>query len=184
MLGLRVLLLCRERREVREVSEVIKSLGHVVVGLAGNDAMALRSISITHPDLVIICGYRQFPDTARMLTDETVAPLVIIEDRSWLFGSRIGCDESHFSITHKPLQADKLALVIKIELEKFQRLAEINRDHKVINAPTNTRVLVSKATEVWAKKTGLEKLQAMCQLQVIAQQRGVSLRQLAIELVV
>jgi len=183
MNGLRVLVASTKSGDSNKIINYLKQLGCIIIGKAMNQGVALRLISVSQPDLVIVDNHSIFSEVVTVLTEDKPSPLIIIAEPGYAKKSPRSVNLLNCGYLERPFGKELLSLMIRIELERFQRLSEVREVYNTLNKPNSTRKLVAKASAVIARKSGLDEMQALCQLQVMSFERRQPLRDVAQEII-
>ncbi|GEM_PF-7037891 len=86
------------------------------------------------------------------------------------------------NLMRKQAKLDILKLKLTVNIEKYRRNQAIARDVERMNSSQTTRNIVNRAKEVLVKSSGISEMQALCRIQVLGYDKGVSIRDMAQEI--
>lgn len=179
MTGLRVVIAGSDLKMVRRLEEILKVLGCVVVGKALDQQSAIKTIRVTQPEFIIAEGDRAFLETAKIVDENWLAPLIMVTDlESWhTIGSEI--ERWEFDTIEKPVKAETLRLKLVVATEKFRRNRDLALETMRIRSAGTTRNLVDRAKDVLVEALAVSQVQAILKIQMVAQSQGLSMREVA-----
>lgn len=179
MIGLRVVIAGSDVKMIMKLEEILKVLGCVVVGKAFDEQSAIKIIRVTQPEFVLIEGDRAFLETAKIVDENWLAPMVLVTDMaSWhSIGAEI--DRWEFDFIEKPVKADTLHLKMVVAIEKFSRNWDFALETKRIKSARTTRNLVDVAKDFLVEKMGVSEVQAILKIQMMGQSQGLPMREVA-----
>ena len=86
------------------------------------------------------------------------------------------------NLMRKQAKLDILKLKLTVNIEKYRRNQAIARDVERMSSSQTTRNIVNRAKEVLVKSSGISEMQALCRIQVLGHDKGVSIRDMAQEI--
>lgn len=179
MIGLRVVIAGQKKKTVKAIEEMLKLMGCVVVGLAYDEFGALKVIRATQPDFIILEAGLPFIEVAKTVEENMLAPLLLITDREcWNFISPV-MDTWGFEYLEKPIRTDTLRIKMIVGNDKYRKNMEDAAQVEQINSEKTTRNIVDRAKDILVNSLGLSEVQAICRIQILGHDSGLSLRDMA-----
>lgn len=179
MVGLRVVIAGIDATMVKRLEEVLRVLGCVVVGKAFDEQAAIKIIRVTQPEFVIIEGDRGFLETAKIVDENWLAPMVMVTDLESWHGIGLEIDRWGFEYIEKPFKPETLQLKMVVAVEKFQRNWDFALEARRIKSARTTRNLVDAAKDVLVEKLGVSEVQAILKIQMMGQSQSLPMREVA-----
>lgn len=179
MTGLRIVIAGSNATMVKRLEEMLKVLGCVVVGKASDEQSAIKIIRVTQPEFVIIEGDRGFLETAKIVDENWLAPLLMVTDRESWYTIGLEIDRWGFESIEKPVRPETLQIKMVVAIEKFRRNWDFALETKRIKSARTTRNLVDAAKDVLVEKLGVSEVQAILKIQMMGQTQGLPMREVA-----
>jgi len=168
-----------ERMDLREMLE---NMGYVVAGEAGDGVSAVRLARELKPDIVIMDIRMPELDgisAARVLTEEQIAPVVLVTAFHDQEQVKAATDAGVFAYVSKPFGEPQLSPAIQLALSLFQQFRSIREEVRTVKEALETRKLVERAKGVLMDKQGLKEAEAYRRIQKLSMNTRKTMREVA-----
>lgn len=179
MTGLRVVLIGRNEKILKNVEELLKLLGCILVGRANDAIGAIKAIRNTEPDFVIIDADFTFLEIAKTVDDAWLAPMLLLVDDH--LSSAVGSEIALWDLNYmeRYMTIDRLKLAVTMSIEKFYKNRVNAQETRRLHSSKTTRNIVNKAKQILVESLGLSELQAINRIQVMSHGYKITIRDMA-----
>jgi len=179
MVGLRVIIAGTNEKMVR-LQEVLQDLGCDVLAAASSPKEAEAVIDCLRPDLIIVEEIPLFLEVIEKVQKKDFMPLLVFSSVNNPYNSI--APEQQEATGKLFLERDnkeKWKTAMKVTVDKFHKRQEMVKGKECMYSKETTRQLVDKAKKILARDLGIPDIQALYNLQVVAYNYGISLREMA-----
>ncbi|MBI3966881.1 MAG: response regulator [Chloroflexi bacterium] len=165
-----------------DLSEMLQSLGYLVVGEAGDGETAVNIAREKRPDLVIMDVKMPNLDgieAARMLTQERIAPVLLLTAFSQRELVESAKEAGVVGYVVKPFREAELVPAIEVALARFREFRELERDAADLRDTLETRKRVEHAKGILMSTQGLTEQEAFRKIQKLSMNTRKSMREIA-----
>jgi AmiR/NasT family two-component response regulator len=165
-----------------DLREMLQNLGYLVVGEAGDGKSAVNLARELRPDVVLMdirMPDMNGIDAAKILTEERVAPVVLLtaySDRDLIQEARAAGVVGYLV---KPVQEANLAPAIEIAMARFSEFRELEKDVDNLEEQLETRKLVDRAKGILMDTQGLTESAAFRRIQKMSMNTRKSMKEIA-----
>ncbi len=165
-----------------DLKEMLSSLGYVVVGEASDGQSAVNLARELRPDLVIMdirMPGTDGIDAARVLTNEHIAPVLLLtaySDRDLVERAK---DAGVVGYVVKPFQESDLAPAIEVAMARYREFETMERELRDIRDTLETRKLVERAKGLLMDTQGLKEAEAFRKIQRLSMNTRKTMREVA-----
>lgn len=179
MTGFRTVLVGKQSKLVSSIKDMLKPLGYLIVGRASDGNSAVKIISATQPDLVIIDADMEFLEAAKTIDEGLLASMLLLVDIDFwhICGSVI--EQWGFDYMEKPVSLERLNMALSITAEKYDMRTRENAARAKLKSAATTRNMVNRARDMMVKSLGLTETQALNRILVLSHQNKVPVRDMA-----
>jgi AmiR/NasT family two-component response regulator len=165
-----------------DLREMLTNLGYLVVGEVADGTSAINLARELRPDIVIMDI--KMPDldgidAARVLTEERIAPVVLLTAYSQSELIERAKEAGVVGYIVKPIRESDLAPAIEVALARFSELRALEREVGDLKDALETRKLVDRAKGILMDGQGLTEAQAFRRIQTMSMNTRKSMRQVA-----
>jgi AmiR/NasT family two-component response regulator len=162
--------------------EMLTNLGYLVVGEVADGTSAVNLARELKPDIVIMDI--KMPDldgidAARILTQERIAPVVLLTAYSQSELIERAKEAGVVGYIVKPIQESDLAPAIEVAMARFSELRALEREVGDLKDALETRKLVDRAKGILMDSQGLTESQAFRRIQTMSMNTRKAMKQVA-----
>jgi len=165
-----------------DLREMLNNLGYLVVGEAGDGLSAVNLARELRPDVVLMdikMPSMDGIDAARILTEEHIAPVVLLTAFSQRDLVERAKDAGVVGYLVKPIQENDLAPAIEIALARFVEFRELEKEVDTLQDQLETRKLVDRAKGILMDSQGLTEAAAFRRIQKMSMNTRKSMKEIA-----
>lgn len=165
-----------------DLREMLQNLGYLVVGEAGDGKSAVNLARELRPDVVLMdikMPDMNGLDAAKVLTEERIAPVVLLtaySDRDLIQQAR---DAGVVGYLVKPVQEANLAPAIEVSMARFQEFRGLEKEVDNLEEQLETRKLVDRAKGILMDTQGLTESAAFRRIQKMSMNTRKSMKEIA-----
>lgn len=151
-----------------DLQEMLRNLGYLVVGEAGDGITALKLARELKPDLVIMdirMPAMDGIDVAKVLTEEKIAPVVLLTAYSQKDLIERAKDAGVVGYLVKPFKESDLTPAIEVALARFSEFKQMTQEVDDLQHALTTRKLVDRAKGILMDTKGLTETEAFRAIQ-------------------
>jgi response regulator NasT len=165
-----------------DLKEMLMSLGYVVVGEAGDGRTAVNVAREVRPDLVIMDI--KMPDldgidAARILTEENIAPVLLLTAYSQQDLVERAKDAGVVGYIVKPFRESDLAPAIEVALARYREYQSLQSNLNDAKEALETRKAVDRAKGLLMDTQGLKEAEAFRKIQRLSMNTRKTMREVA-----
>ena len=165
-----------------DLREMLTNLGYLVVGEVADGTSAVNLARELRPGIVIMdikMPDMDGIDAARILTQERIAPVVLLTAYSQSELIERAKDAGVVGYIVKPIRESDLAPAIEVALARFGELRALEREVGDLKDALETRKLVDRAKGILMDGQGLTEAQAFRRIQTMSMNTRKSMKQVA-----
>lgn len=151
-----------------DLQEMLRNLGYLVVGEAGDGITALKLARELKPDLVIMdirMPAMDGIDAAKVLTEEKIAPVVLLTAYSQKDLIQRAKEAGVVGYLVKPFKESDLTPAIEVALARFGEFKQMTQEVDDLQHALTTRKLVDRAKGILMDTKGLTETEAFRAIQ-------------------
>jgi two-component system, response regulator PdtaR len=180
--SLRVLVADDESIIRMDLKEVLRKMGHEVIGEAGDGRAAVELARKLKPDLIMLdikMPEMDGIDAAKLLSQEKIAPVVLVTAYSQLDLVKRAEDAGVFAYVVKPFTESALLPAIGIASARFREFDEISKQAADLKDALESRKVIERAKGLLMQKHGLSEQEAYTRIQQQSMNLRRSMREIA-----
>jgi two-component system, response regulator PdtaR len=165
-----------------DLKKMLQDLGYDVVAEAGDGAKALELARSLRPDVVILdikMPEMDGIDAARVITDEKIAPVLLLTAYSQIDLVTRARDAGVFSYLVKPFKQPDLMPQIEVTVARWEAFLKIEEQANDLEDRLETRKSVDRAKGILMDQYGLKEQEAFRRIQVQSMNTRKSMREIA-----
>ncbi len=165
-----------------DLKKVLEDAGHTVIGEASDGESAVNLARSLHPDIVILDIKMPVMDglsAAKILTDEAIAPVLLLTAYSEAELVERAKDAGVFGYLVKPFQESDLRPAIELATARFEQMRALEEQVGELEDKLETRKLLERAKGILMDNHGLKEAEAFRRIQVQSMTTRKSMREIA-----
>lgn len=175
LLNYRVFIAGSQPQVVSALREMVQRLGCQMISETSDHQLDYSKA--LQADLVIMEGIPEFREAASRIREGHLVPVLFYSVDSISSGQ--SGESWGLKFTGKPEDDARWCSAMLIAIEKFQKRQDFFGTRAHMNSTATTRFLVAKAQEYLSREKGISEIRAIYIMQVLSQNRGITLRQMA-----
>ena len=139
--------------------KILTSMGHEIVGEAGDGQQAVALAREKEPDLMILdirMPQMDGLEAARLVQEHRPVPIIILSAFTESGLGSEAADAGAHAYLVKPFSATQLKPAIELALANFERSKQMEQKLQEMNVALETRKLVERAKGILMRRTGLD----------------------------
>src|SRR6266404_5637247 len=167
MKALRILIADDDGLTLLVIRKILVSMGHTVVGEAGDGQQAVTLARETSPDLIILDIRMPKMDgleAARLIQSQRPTPIIILSahTESGLGSEAAGAGVNAYLV--KPFTGEQLKPAIELALVNFEKSKEMEAKLQQMNEALEARKIIERAKGILMRQTGMDEEAAYLKL--------------------
>ncbi len=165
-----------------DLKKMLEDCGYDVVGEAGDGARAVETARNLKPDVVILdikMPEMDGIDAAKIITEEKIAPVLLLTAYSQIDLVTRAKDAGVYSYLVKPFKATDLMPQIEIAVARWDAFLQIEKTATDLEDKLETRKAVDRAKGILMDQYGLKEQEAFRRIQVQSMNTRKSMREIA-----
>jgi response regulator NasT len=165
-----------------DLKKMLQDCGYDVVGEAGDGAKAIEVVRNLRPDVVILdikMPEMDGIDAAKIITDEKIAPVLLLTAYSQLDLVSRAKEAGVYSYLVKPFKQTDLMPQIEIAVARWDAYLKIEEQANDLEDKLETRKSVDRAKGILMDQYGLKEQEAFRRIQVQSMNTRKSMREIA-----
>jgi AmiR/NasT family two-component response regulator len=165
-----------------DLKKMLEDCGYDVIAEAGDGARALESARTLKPDVVILdikMPEMDGIDAAKIITDEKIAPVLLLTAYSQLDLVNRAKEAGVFSYLVKPFKEADLMPQIEVAVARWDAFLRIEEQAADLEDKLETRKSVDRAKGILMDQYGLKEQEAFRRIQVQSMNTRKSMREIA-----
>lgn len=165
-----------------DLKKMLTDAGYDVVAEAGDGAKAVEAARNLAPDLVILdikMPQMDGIDAAKVISDEKIAPVVLLTAYSQVDLVNRAREAGVFSYLVKPFKEADLVPAIEIAMGRWEEYQEVEKQAKDLEDKLETRKAVERAKGILIDQYGLKEHEAFRRIQVQSMNTRKTMREIA-----
>ncbi len=162
--------------------KILSSMGHEIVGEAGDGQQAVALAREKEPDLMILdirMPQMDGLEAARLVQEHRPVPIIILSAFTESGLGSEAADAGAHAYLVKPFSASQLKPAIELALANFERSKQMEQKLQQMNVALETRKLVERAKGILMRRTGLDEEAAYLTMQKTARNENKRLADIA-----
>ncbi|MCC6485351.1 MAG: response regulator [Armatimonadetes bacterium] len=165
-----------------DVKKVLEDAGHTVVGEASDGETAVNLARNLDPDICILdikMPVMDGLDAAKIITDEGIAPVVLLTAYSESDLVERARDAGVFGYLVKPFQESDMRPAIDIAIARFEQMKALEEQVNSLEDKIETRKVVERAKGILMDKFQMKENEAFRRIQTQSMNTRKSMREIA-----
>lgn len=165
-----------------DLKQMLETVGYEVVSEVGNGFKAVEAARALRPDVVILdikMPEMDGIDAAKIITEEKIAPTVLLTAYSQIDLVNRAKEAGVFSYLVKPFRESDLLPSIEIAISRWQEFQEMEKQARDLEDKLETRKSVDRAKGILMDQYGLKEQEAFRRIQVQSMNTRKSMREIA-----
>ncbi len=165
-----------------DLREMLTNLGYLVVGEVADGRSAVNQARELRPDVVIMdikMPDMDGIDAARVLTEERVAPVVLLSAYSQRELVQRAREAGVVAYLVKPYREEELTPAIEVALARFAEFKDLQKQVNDLAEALETRKLVDRAKGILMDKQGLTEAEAFRKIQKMSMDNRKPMKEVA-----
>ncbi|HXG25152.1 MAG TPA: response regulator [Chthonomonadales bacterium] len=165
-----------------DLKQMLETVGYEVVSEVGNGLKAVEAARTLRPDVVILdikMPEMDGIDAAKIITEEKIAPTVLLTAYSQIDLVNRAKEAGVFSYLVKPFRETDLLPSIEIAISRWQEFQEMEKQARDLEDKLETRKSVDRAKGILMDQYGLKEQEAFRRIQVQSMNTRKSMREIA-----
>lgn len=165
-----------------DLKQMLETVGYEVVSEVGNGLKAVEAARALRPDVVILdikMPEMDGIDAAKIITEEKIAPAVLLTAYSQVDLVNRAKEAGVFSYLVKPFRESDLLPSIEIAISRWQEFQEMEKQARDLEDKLETRKSVDRAKGILMDQYGLKEQEAFRRIQVQSMNTRKSMREIA-----
>ncbi len=165
-----------------DLKKMLETCGYDVVGEAGDGARAVELARTLKPDVVMLdvkMPEMDGIDAARLITEEKIAPVLLLTAYSQIDLVNRAKDAGVYSYLVKPFKEGDLMPQIEVAVARWEAFLKIEEQANDLEDKLETRKAVDRAKGILMDQYGLKEQEAFRRIQVQSMNTRKSMREIA-----
>ncbi len=165
-----------------DLKKTLESMGHVVVGEAGDGNKAVELTRTLKPDVTLLdikMPELDGIDAAKIITTEGLAPVLLLTAYSQKDLVDRAKDAGVFAYLVKPFKEADLLPAIEIAISRYEEFMDLEGEVSDLENKLDTRKAVDRAKGILMDQYGLKEQEAFRRIQVQSMNTRKSMREIA-----
>jgi AmiR/NasT family two-component response regulator len=165
-----------------DLKNMLEAMGYSVVAEAGDGAKAVEAARTLSPDIVILdikMPTMDGIDAAKIITEEKIAPVILLTAYSQVDLVTRAKEAGVFSYLVKPFKEADLLPAIEIAMSRWEEYLELEKQAHDLEDKLETRKAVDRAKGILMDQYGLKEQEAFRRIQVQSMNTRKTMREIA-----
>jgi AmiR/NasT family two-component response regulator len=165
-----------------DLKNMLESLGYIVSAEVGDGVKAVEAARTLNPDVVILdikMPEMDGIDAARIITEEKIAPVLLLTAYSQIDLINRAKDAGVYSYLVKPFKESDLVPAIEIAMSRWEEYLTLEKEARDLEDKLETRKAVDRAKGILMDQYGLKEQEAFRRIQVQSMNTRKSMREIA-----
>lgn len=165
-----------------DLKNMLESLGYTVSAEVGDGVKAVEAARTLNPDIVILdikMPEMDGIDAARIISEEKIAPVLLLTAYSQIDLINRAKDAGVYSYLVKPFKESDLVPAIEIAMSRWEEYLTLEKEARDLEDKLETRKAVDRAKGILMDQYGLKEQEAFRRIQVQSMNTRKSMREIA-----